>query len=89
MRLLWSDQAWEDYLHWQATEPGTLRHLNELIKDASRSPFIGLRKPEPWKGNLKGSWSRRITGSHRLVYRVGGTGTEQTFEVAQCRWHYE
>jgi toxin YoeB len=48
-----------------------------------------LGKPEPLKGNLKGWWSRRITGAHRLVYRVGGTGAEQTLEIAQCRWHYE
>jgi toxin YoeB len=88
VRLLWSDQAWADYLHWQATDPAVLRRLNDLIKDASRSPFAGLGKPEPLKGNLKGWWSRRITGSHRLVYRVGGTGTEQTLEIAQCRWHY-
>lgn len=89
MRLLWSDRAWEDYLHWQAADPPTLRRLDDLIKDASRSPFAGLGKPEPLKGHLKGWWSRRITGSHRLVYRVGGTGLEQTLEIAQCRWHYE
>ena len=89
MRLLWSDRAWQDYLFWQASDPGTLKRLNDLIKDTARSPFSGLGKPEPLKGNLKGWWSRRINGAHRLVYRVGGAGAEQTLEIAQCRWHYE
>lgn len=65
-----------------------LRRLNDLIRDASRSPFKGVGKLEPLKGPLRGWWSRRITGEHRLVYRVSGTGPEQTLEIAQCRWHY-
>lgn len=88
MRLLWSDRAWEDYLHWQATDPAVLRRINDLIKDAGRSPFSGIGKPEPLKGNLQGWWSRRITGEHRLVYRAGGSGAERTLEIAQCRRHY-
>jgi len=88
MRLLWSDLAWEDYLSWQAESPDTLRKLNELIKDTRRSPFRGLGKPEPLKGALQGWWSRRITGEHRLVYRVTGQGDGQTLEIAQCRYHY-
>jgi hypothetical protein len=30
----------------------------------------GLGKPEPLKFGLPGWWSRRISGEHRLVYRV-------------------
>jgi toxin YoeB len=37
---------------------------------------------------LSGWWSRRITAEHRLVYRVKGSGSEQTLELAQCRYHY-
>ena len=39
-------------------------------------------------GELRGWWSRRINGEHRLVYRVTGSGDEQRLEVAQCRHHY-
>ncbi|MCJ2121598.1 Txe/YoeB family addiction module toxin [Methylobacterium sp. J-077] len=89
MKLVWSTNAWGDYLHWQATDPDTLARLNELIKVCMRTPFKGIGKVEPLKGNLKGWWSRRITGAHRLVYRVSGAGEDQALEIAQCRWHYD
>ncbi|MFD2233819.1 Txe/YoeB family addiction module toxin [Phaeospirillum tilakii] len=88
MKLVWAEPAWEDYLSWQAEDPEMVRKINELIKNARRDPFRGLGKPEPLKGALKGWWSRRITGEHRLVYRVSGTGETQALEIAQCRYHY-
>jgi toxin YoeB len=89
MRLVWTTQAWADYLYWQASEPKTLRSINELIKDIQRSPFQGLGKPEPLRHNLHGWWSRRITGEHRLVYRVSGKDETQQVEIASCRYHYK
>lgn len=88
MRLVWTDEAWEDYLPWQATDADMLRRLNELIRDARRSPFRGIGKPEPLKGDLAGWWSRRIAGDHRLVYRVTGKSETQQLEIAACRYHY-
>jgi len=52
--------------------------LNSLIKEISRTPFKGIGKPEPLKGDLSGLWSRRINREHRIVYRVQGGG------VANC-----
>lgn len=90
MKLIFSDQAWEDYQHWQATDPNTLDRLNGLINECRRNPFKGTGKPEPLKGDLKGWWSRRITLEDRLVYRVAGTvGLDQRLEIAQCRFHYD
>lgn len=86
MDLRFSTDAWEDYLHWQATDRSVARRLNALIKDISRSPFEGIGKPEPLKGNLSGWWSRRITAEHRIVYRV--VGGQQILEIASCRHHY-
>jgi toxin YoeB len=88
MKLLWTNEAWEDYLHWQETDQDVLRRINELLRDARRSPFKGIGKPEPLKGDLAGWWSRRITADHRLVYRVAGKGDAQQLEVAACRYHY-
>jgi toxin YoeB len=88
MRLLWSAEAWGDYLYWQATDPGILQRLNEVIRDASRLPFKGIGKPEPLKGDLAGWWSRRIAGEHRLIYRVSGKGAAQCLEIVACRFHY-
>ena len=88
MKLVWSLEAWSDYLHWQETDREMVAKINALIKDASRNPFKGLGKPEPLKGVLSGWWSRRITGEHRLVYRVAGKGDAQALEIAACRYHY-
>lgn len=88
MRLIFSDQAWEDYQHWVANDPATLERVNVLIRECRRTPFKGVGKPEPLRGDLKGWWSRRITLEDRLVYRVGGTGADQALEIAQCRFHY-
>lgn len=88
MKLLWTAAAWEDYVHWQETDPKVLRRLNEIIKDARRNPFKGIGKPEPLKGELAGWWSRRITGDHRLVYRASGKGDAQQLEIVACRYHY-
>ena len=88
MRLVFADQAWEDYLHWQASDKNTLERVNGLINECMRSPFKGTGKPEPLRGEFQGWWSRRITLEDRLVYRVTGKGQAQQLEIAQCRYHY-
>ena len=88
MKLYWTEQAWEDYLYWRRNDPDVLKKINALIEDIRRNPFRGLGKPEALRFALAGWWSRRITQEHRLVYRVSGKPGEQTFEIAQCRYHY-
>ena len=88
MNLLWTEEAWEDYLYWQNADKDVLRKINSLIKEASRDPFKGIGKPEPLKESLKGWWSRRITGEHRLIYRIIGKAPSQQIEIVQCRFHY-
>jgi toxin YoeB len=88
MKITWTETAWEEYIEWQKEDVKVLQSINELIKDIRRDPFKGLGKPEPLKHALAGWWSRRITGEHRLVYRVSGKGETQQVEIAQCRYHY-
>ena len=85
MNLLFSPQAWEDYLYWQQVDKKFVRRINELLKDIARSHYDGIGKPEPLKHALAGFWSRRITDEHRLVYRING----RIIEIAQLRYHYE
>lgn len=68
MNKIWSDEAWEDYLYWQAQDKKTLKRINQLIQDIDRSGYDGIGKPEPLKGDLSGWWSKRIDGANRLVY---------------------
>ncbi len=84
MTLIFSSNAWDDYLYWQKTDRALLKRINKLIKDIQRDPFDGIGKPEPLKHNLTGYWSRRINQEHRLVYKV----TDDALLVAQCRYHY-
>jgi toxin YoeB len=88
MQIAFTDKAWDDYLHWQNNDPDTLQKINDLIKEIKREPFKGVGKPEPLKGNLAGYWSRRISGEHRLVYRISGTRPNQTLTIIQARFHY-
>lgn len=88
MRLVFSDQAWEDYQYWVNTNDKVRERINELIKQCKRTPFKGTGKPEPLKGDLTGWWSRRISREDRMVYRVSGTGDSQSLEIAQLRFHY-
>jgi toxin YoeB len=89
VKLVFSYQAWEDYLWWQS--PGRKKGLDRvdaLIKGTKRMPFKGIGKPEPLKGDLAGWWSRRITDEHRFVYCVSGRGDARSLEIAQLRYHY-
>lgn len=84
IRVIFSREAWEQYLFWQETDKAMVRKINGLVKECLRHPFEGTGKPEPLRGDLAGFWSRRIDREHRLVYRV----TELGLEIAQCRYHY-
>ena len=86
--IVWRLDAWRDYVAWQAEDAKVLERINMLIGECLRDPFPGTGKPEPLKRNLTGWWSRRITGEHRLVYRVRGSGETQALEVLSCRYHY-
>ena len=89
MKLCFSDDGWADYLFWAGNDSDRLRRVNSLIEDVRRNPFTGIGKPEALKGDLSGWWSRRITGEHRLVYRVSGrAGEDRRIEIIQCRYHY-
>ena len=84
MKLVFSEKAWEDYLHWQNTDGKMLRRVNALIKEVQRAPFEGIGKPEPLRHALAGYWSRRIDGEHRMVYKI----ESDSMLLAQLRYHY-
>ena len=85
---MFSTKGWIQYLEYQAGDRQLLARVNVLIGECMRSPFKGTGKPEPLKNTMRGWWSRRIDREHRLVYRVSGSGSTQTLEIATCRFHY-
>ncbi|WP_156680213.1 Txe/YoeB family addiction module toxin [Sphingomonas profundi] len=88
MNVQFSSRSWVEYLNLHADDAKLFAKLHALIEECRRHPFRGTGKPEPLGGNLTGWWSRRINQEHRLVYRVVGSGAEQTLQVAQCRYQY-
>ena len=84
MRLIFADEAWEDYLYWQKQDRRMVERINKLIREVQREPFGGVGKPETLKHALAGLWSRRIRDEHRMVYRV----VNDALEVLQLRFHY-
>jgi toxin YoeB len=85
MKLAFTPTAWDDYLWFQSHDRKLLKRLNQLILDMLRTPFQGIGKPEPLKGELAGYWSRRIDDEHRLVYAVSSAEVL----IVACRYHYE
>jgi toxin YoeB len=89
VRVCFTEDGWDDYRHWVEADHVMLVRINTLIEDARRNLFKGLGKPEPLRGDLSGWWSRRISGEHRLVYRITGkVALDQRIEIAMCRQHY-
>ena len=84
MKLVFSENGWEDYLYWQKTDKRILKRINMLIKEVKREPFAGIGKPEPLKHGFTGYWSRRINKEHRMIYKV----VDDELRIAQLRYHY-
>ena len=83
-KLVWTDEAWNDYLYWQGQDKKTLKRINKLIEATIGLPFEGIGKPETLRENLAGFWSRRIDDTNRLVYAVD----DEYLTIIACRYHY-
>lgn len=84
MKVKFSKQAATEYRYWKKADKKVSARIDKLLLAIGEEPFSGIGKPEQLKHDLTGWWSRRITGEHRLVYRV----EEGQLEVVQCRFHY-
>jgi toxin YoeB len=74
----------QDLRWWVETDRQIALRLLLLVEDVLIDPFHGIGKPEQLKHLLAGSWSRRITQEHRLVYKVSG----RRIDFLQARFHY-
>ena len=53
MNLIFSDQAWADYQHWQETDKKTVRRIHELPKEIKRKSRGGN---EIYAGSNSRAW---------------------------------
>jgi toxin YoeB len=83
-KIIFNKKFREDLKWWFKNDKSKAEKILDLIESATEDPFQGLGKPELLKYIGSGVWSRRITGEHRLVYRV----TDKFIEFLQARYHY-
>lgn len=74
----------QDLRYWVETNRRMALRVLDLVEAVMRDPFQGVGKPEPLKYVLAGTWSRRITEEHRLVYAVSA----DRVDFLQARYHY-
>jgi len=74
----------EDLRHWVETDRKVALRAFDLIEAIMRDPFTGIGKPESLKYLSSGTWSRRLTQEHRIVYLV----RDDRIDFLQARYHY-
>jgi len=74
----------DDLRHWVATDRKVALRVITLVEAILREPFAGIGKPEPLKYLAPGTWSRRLTQEHRIVYLV----RDERIDFLQARYHY-
>ena len=74
----------EDLRHWVHADRKVALRALEIVEAIMRDPFSGIGKPEPLKYFASGTWSRRLTQEHRIVYVV----SDKRIDFLQARYHY-
>jgi toxin YoeB len=74
----------EDLRYWVQNDRKPALRCFDLIEAIVRDPFTGIGKPEPLKYLAPGTWSRRLSQEHRIVYLV----SQGRVDFLQARYHY-
>lgn len=83
-KIIFSPTALNDLTFFKTGNQKLVFKVLELISDIQKTPFHGIGKPEPLRGNYQGYWSRRINDEHRLIYKV----SDEKIEIYSCHGHY-
>jgi toxin YoeB len=83
-QIVFLEDALSELNDYKFSQPKLVFKVFELIMDIDKTPYTGLGKPEPLKGNLQGFWSRRVSDEHRLVYKV----SDSEITIFSCKSHY-
>jgi toxin YoeB len=87
LEIVFTPRAIKERDYWRKSGNKTVQNrISLLMQDIFKTPFSGIRKPEPLRENLSGYWSRRITHEHRLVYKVDILN--DLLIVVSIRFHY-
>jgi len=82
--LIFTPEAFKEYLEWFTEDKKTFKKINDLIKDIQRNGLTaGIGKPEPLK-HIKG-YSRQIDQTNRLIY---SSDEVHSLHILSCKGHY-
>ena len=82
--LVFQPEFLEDLRFWVKTNRKVALRALDLVDAIARDPFSGIGKPEPLKFLPSGTWSRRLSEEHRIVYLV----SDGRIDFLQGRYHY-
>lgn len=74
----------EDLREWIRVDRKVALRVLDIVEAIMRDPFTGIGKPEPLKYLGAGTWSRRLTQEHRIVYVV----SDDRIDFVQAKYHY-
>lgn len=74
----------DDLCYWVKTDRKIALRALSIVEAVLRDPFTGIGRPEPLKYLISGTWSRRLTQEHRIVYLV----SNERIDFLQARYHY-
>jgi toxin YoeB len=63
-------QAEEDVKRLNRQAPSNIKKLTKLIKELQEHPRMRNRQVKRLKHYKEETWSRRLSGEHRLIYRI-------------------
>jgi len=70
-KIQYTDEAEKDIQkHKKSGNKKLLQKIDTLLNELREHPKTGTGKPEQLKHYETPTWSRRISGEHRLVYRI-------------------
>ncbi len=76
--------AYSQFEQWKTADKKIFNRIKQLINYIQENPYSGIGKPEPLKYEFSGYWSRRVTKTDRLVYKV----TSDNIIIISCKYHY-
>lgn len=86
-RIAFMPEAKDDYDFWVSSgQKRIVKKINTLLDELKVHPTTGTGRPERLRGDLQGSWSRRIDKGARMVYTIEDDIVIVT--VVSLRGHY-
>ncbi len=85
MEIIFAPKALNDLKYWKSSGNTKIqKKITELLQAIASDLFSGVGKPELFKHEFSGCWSRRINREHRIIYAV----TDSAVEIFSLKDHY-